>query len=717
MDIKKLSTTLLLAACTLVCGCNPGNTSDSNQGGNNVLGGIVNEPNNVQYVEGTLHDVNVDFDTPVSSFATNGKTNYKIVSRDTETSRAAGFISGHLLNATGATFEVVDLADVPAVDLNTQYVFVGCEDMFVQQFGGEIPTYDIIGVAGYQIQTVGKNVFINGYSENGYQMGAICFLRQVIGYDMFTEDCVVYEKDGSVLPSMDIVERPDFDYRQSGGASSNAELYGMGFTYTQIWINPNNHSFCHNWSEYVTSEDADANPDWASNDATRYQGCWTSRGNKDTYKGLVNHLTMRVKQFLKANPTVTNLMIAQHDIGGNTPQVQNCRCAACQASYEYYGGTMAGAWLSLCNRVSLQVDEWLDSQEALDFFGKRRDFNLMQLVYHASVGAPAEKDAAGNYILDEEGRGTPKEEKWFNLEEDGTVKMMDWDEAWNGEDEDSTETSQVVADWTAEQERVYCAPSVQLVWATSAADWVHPYDSNNNKSWADMVKAWSGFEGDFFVWAYALNSQGIFYPYNSFDSMFESTRFFKGLNAQWMFWQGNYQNPKNGGFEKLKRYLESKVEFDVNADYQHYVDKFFKYNFGAGGEYMQQYFEEVVLQCRYIEEYNAISGHIHNKKLTYKENWPEGLMNKWIGLLDKAYEAIEDCKTTDPEKYAAYKAHIDMESYFPRYVLITSYADSYKPSVLKQMRLDFLEDFYALGNMYYGEGKLITEVTDLWDLD
>ena len=86
MDIKKLSTTLLLAACTLVCGCNPGNTDDSNQGGNNVLGGIVNEPNNVQYVEGTLHDVNVDFDTPVSSFASNGKTNYKIVSRDTETS-------------------------------------------------------------------------------------------------------------------------------------------------------------------------------------------------------------------------------------------------------------------------------------------------------------------------------------------------------------------------------------------------------------------------------------------------------------------------------------------------------------------------------------------------------------------------------------------------------------------------------------------------------
>ncbi|MBR1974972.1 MAG: DUF4838 domain-containing protein [Clostridia bacterium] len=709
MKLKQITAALLLAACTLSCGCNNGGESGSK---GPVTAGIVTEPGVTGYVEGTLHNVNVKYDAPVGNFAVNGKSDYKLVIGKTNNSKAAGFIAMHVLNATKAKVDIIEYSQDLVIDENTKYIVIGCEDKFVE-LGGEVPTYETIGVSGYQIQTVGKNVFINGYTENGYQMGAIAFLRALLGYDMLMEDCVVYELDGKELPQMDIIERPDFDYRQQGGACTNTEIYGMGFTYTQIWINPNNGSFCHNWYEYVSLEEADENPDWASNDSTRWQGCWTSRGNKDTYKGLINHITEKVKKFLRANPNVDNLMLAQHDIGGNTPQVQNCRCTSCQASYEYYGGTMAGAWLSLANRVSLQVDEWLQSDEAIEYFGGVKDFNFIELVYHTSVNPPAEKDASGNYILDAEGKGTPKQEMWFN--NDGS--MQDWDEAWDGSDENSTETSDVVAQWTQEQETVNCAPSVQLCWATSAADWTHAYTESENASWADMARAWSGFGGDFYVWAYSLNSESAVHPYNSFDTFFESTKFFRSFGAKWMFWQGFYENPKNGGFEKLHRYLESKVEFDVNADYQYYVDKFFKYNYGAGGEYMQQYFEEVLLQCRYIEKYNAISGNIHNRKLLYKENWPEGLVKRWISLTEKAYEAIEEHKSEDPVAYEAYRQHILMESLFPRYVLCTNYESSYEETELKVMRQQYLDDFYALGNKAHAEGRAMNLVSDTWNLD
>jgi len=164
--------------------------------------------------------------------------------------------------------------------------------------------------------------------------------------------------------------------------------------------------------------------------------------------------------------------------------------------------------------------------------------------------------------------------------------------------------------------------------------------------------------------------------------------------------------------------LESKVDFDVNADYQYYVDKYFKYNFGVAGEYMQQYYEEIIMRCRFIEENYAISGNIHNRKLLNKENWPEGLINTWIDLLDKAFVAIEDeYRVADPAMYKVYKDHIMIEALFPRFVLCTTYATSYEASALKKMRLEFLDDFYALGNKIHAEGRPMTLVTDLWDLD
>lgn len=715
MKIGKIAAVLLAAACTFASACAPANAGGTNNGP--VTGGVVTEPNNtIGYVEGTLHNVNVDFNSPASeSFVKNGETQYKILYGGIKSSRAASYIGTNVATATGARLEITEIAEDSEVDLNdanASYILVGCEDLFVQA-GGEVPTYETIGVSGYQVKTVGKNVFINAYTENGYQMGVLAFLREVLGYDMFMEDLVIYEKDGSVMPAMDIVERPDFDYRQNGGALTNAENYGMGFTYTSVWISPANVSFCHNWSAFVTAEEAEEHPNWVSIDPKHAQGCYTSRGDKETFKGLVNHLTEKLKKFLKANPNVDNIMIAQHDTSTDQP-VDNCVCPACKASYQYYGNTMAGAWLSLCNRVSLQVDQWLQTEEAKAIFGGVKEFNLGHLTYHNEVGAPAEKNASGNYKLDENGKGIPMEEMWFNS--DGS--MEDWDDAWDGSDEESTETSEVVTNFTQETERLYCAPSVQIVWATSGADWVNVYYGDSNKSWADMAVAWSGFGGDFYVWAYSLNSQGIFYPYNSFDTFFESTKFFKSFGAKWIFWQGNYQNPKNGGFEKLKRYLESKVEFDVNADYQHYVDKWFKYVYGSGGEYMQQYFEEVLLQCRYVEKVNNVSGQIHNKKLIYAENWPLGLMNKWLGLIEKAYVAIEeDYKVSDPEMYQVYHDHILMEEFFPTYVCITSYEDAYKPSVLKEMRKEFIREFTGLGNNYYGEGRLLVDVTSTWDLD
>ena len=185
-----------------------------------------------------------------------------------------------------------------------------------------------------------------------------------------------------------------------------------------------------------------------------------------------------------------------------------------------------------------------------------------------------------------------------------------------------------------------------------------------------------------------------------------------------MFWQGQYGNTNNAGFTQLRNYLDSKVEFDVNADYQYYVNKFFKYFYGTAGETMQRFFEEVQAQNRYIEKYNQVSGNIHNIKLGYAENWPEGLLRSWMNMMAKAYEEVEEAyRVSDPEMYKVYTDNIMTEELFPMYALITTYPDSFKTTDLKAMRLQFIDNFYALNNKWYAEGRMMSDIIAEWDLD
>jgi hypothetical protein len=701
--MKKNNTalSLLLAACTLISACG------SNGSNGPKTQGIVSEFADMpHYVEGTLHNVNVDFNAAVSNFVTNGQTEYKIVVSGSDKGKAVGAIAQRIYENTGVKMETISPEQATSVDQNSHYIFFAEHETFTAM-GGKLATEEEIGPSGYQIETIGKNVFINAYTTHGYQLGALAFLREVMGYDMLAEDCVVYDNKGEKMPKMNIVERPDFDYRQANSTSVSAdEEFGMGYTYANIFISTGT-SWVHNYCDFVTAEDAVEHPEWLSNDSTQYQGCWTARGNQESYQLLVQHIADRLINFFNDYPSKNSVIIGQHDIGGNTPQVQNCKCTACQASFNYYGNTMAGAWHSLVNRASMIVDEYMKEHDP------KREYNILELVYHTSLNPPTEKDGSGNYKFDDEGKGIPKVEKWFD--EEG--KEYDWADAWLDENGESTEIATSAA-WTNTTDRVITAPNVHLMWAASSADYVHSFYENENYSYNKMAKAWAGVGGDFFMWLYALNSEGILYPYNSFDSSFDTTRFFKDLGAKYVFWQGQYQNKNNAGFSKLRNYLDSKVEFDVNADYTYYVNKFFKHFYGVGGDIMQEFFEQAQVRSRYNEVVNAVSGNIHNRKLLYKENWPEGLINSWIDLIGTAYDAIEkEYKAVDADLYETYRRHILIEELFPRYVLCTTYESSYKPSDLKALRQSFLDDFYYLENKSYAEGRLMTEVSDTWDLD
>ncbi len=719
MKIKKLVISLLLVASTLLCSC--GKIDDEGILGPKANGVVDESAELTHYIEGTLHNVHVDFDESVSDFVVNGTTDYKIVNGITAGNKspnlAAAFLVEHVFKATGASMNIIETAalNVNAINPNTKYIFVGCEDRYQEIVEEEMPSYDVLGVSGYQIKTYGKNVFINGYHQKGYQMGAIAFLREVLGYDMFAEDCVIYEKDGKRMPSMDIVERPDIDYRHTNSALTPIELMGMGFETNTPIIEPNN-SFCHNWHEFVTNADRIEHPEWRSPDESGWQPCWTTRGNQEAYTQLVNHLFEKIKGFMKVQPNRDAIIIGQNDIGPGTPQIDRCTCPSCRASYEYYG-TMAGAWLSLCNRVSLKVDEWLKTKEAIDIFGENKKCYILALIYHASLNPPVEKKD-GAYVL-ENGAPLPKKEVWFNS--DGS--MEDWNTAWTDAETGNSKEEKLLADWSALHERINSAPSVNFMFAGSQAYYTHSFYEEENATFTKMIEGWKALDGEFYFWFYTLSSVSLLYPYNSWDTLFETTRFAKEIGAKYVYWQGQYNNKNNPSFDGLRYYLTSKVEFDVNSDYKYYLNKYFKYYFGVASDTMYAYFQELTAQCRYIEEVNGVTPTHGNSRLMNPNNWPKQMLQRWMTMIAEAYELVEqEYKVSAPEKYEMYTNHIIIEELFPLYVLCKDYADSFASSTLKAMRVKFVNNFYAFGNTAHKESSLggdgmMTFVTDTWDLD
>jgi hypothetical protein len=178
MKKRNIAISLLLAACTLASACGKKDDGPTN---NPVTGGVINEFENMpHYVEGTLHNVSVNFEQAVSNFVVNGQTEYKLVVGDAEKGKAVGVIIQRVLENTGAKIEVISPDQVTSLDQNSHYIFFAEHQTF-EEMGGELASLDLIGPAGYQIETIGKNVFINAYSVHGYQLGALAFLREVMG--------------------------------------------------------------------------------------------------------------------------------------------------------------------------------------------------------------------------------------------------------------------------------------------------------------------------------------------------------------------------------------------------------------------------------------------------------------------------------------------------------------------------------------------------------
>ncbi len=156
--------------------------------------------------------------------------------------RAVDFINDQFNTLSGSKISYPGTTDPVNWDMSKKYIVVGNHTMFAAA-GLEMPATDL-GATGYYIVTKGNSVFImaqEGADEaQAYQLAALAFLKAVVGYEMYAQDCVSYTvADGKnfTLPDLKIINKPDVDYRNEGSYGSvGTGSYGMGYTDTGIFI-------------------------------------------------------------------------------------------------------------------------------------------------------------------------------------------------------------------------------------------------------------------------------------------------------------------------------------------------------------------------------------------------------------------------------------------------------------------------------------------------
>lgn len=641
------------------------------------------------------------------TFCANGETEYAIVVGTDSSSalEAAAFLATQIENCTGASITtyfdtdqdmIVDNTTVALeYSANAKYIVYSHEAM--EEAAGVTWKSGVdLAYSGYMLKTVGDSVFLKVNSLYGYQTASQAFCREVLGYEWYSEDTIVYTKTGATLPNMDIVEKPDFDLVDRSGYISRAGAIASGMTKETIFTYING-QFCHNSFDYLPPKSYNNNDEnghykwYASNSSDGYnanatQLCYSARGDQAEYDVMLTTAFEAVMETLDRWPNSAALTFTRQDEYGN------CECPVCSAMKSEYG-SLTATYMLFVNDLDDLVQAEL--QRRADESGEaKREVTLLFFAYRETCEAPV-KGTDGNYEVPKASVTTVDGERRNTVSANGETVTLPYHKTYeNG---------------------LHCNEHVGVFYAPIDATYEESFYHLENKEYKTNFEKWSLVSDRLYGWIYDTNFVHWLVPYNSFDSIAETLRFLKDNNCQYVFNQAQGGNTVCTGFGSLKTYLNLTLARDVNLNSGELIDKFFANYFQDAAEPMREYYESLVGHMQKLEEeYPEV---FYTQRRTESEStkyWPLATLQSWLSLCDKAYEAIEKYKTSDPELYKTLEKHIKIETLFPRFMICEYYSGFYTSADIQAERQSFYDDCQELSYQYYAENVPISTWFTKW---
>ncbi|MBQ9782591.1 MAG: DUF4838 domain-containing protein [Clostridia bacterium] len=646
-------------------------------------------------------------------FVERGRTEYVIVVGNPSSSAAsaADFLSKQIGKCTGAYPEIyldtnqdliVDsgLAAGQTLSFNTSVKYIVYSHERLETLANvSWKTGVDLAYSGYMIKSVGNSVFIKVNSLYGYQTASLAFCREVLGYEWYSEDTIVYTKTGATLPDMDIIERPDFDLVDRSGYISSSGRMASGMTVEEIFTYTNG-NFCHNSFDYIPPTVYNVNtleetyhPKWYASGKGSYgnpnatQLCYSAHGDREEYKLLIQTAYEGVMKTLNLYPNAAALTFTRQDEYGN------CECETCSLITDEYGSLTATYMMfvnDLDDLVQAELQRQADENETT-----KRDVTILFFAYRETALAPVSGQDKDSYVVP-------------------TVTV-----STNGAGEKVNVINKNGATVELPYLRTYengfkCNKNVGVFYAPINATYEESFYHLQNKEYKVNFEKWGLLTERLYGWIYDTNFVHWLVPYNSFDSIAETLRFLKDNGCQYIFNQAQ-NNTVCTGFGSLKTYLNMTLSRDVNLNAGTLMDKYFENYFKDAAEPMREYYESLVGHMQQLEiQYPEV---FYTQRRTESESakyWPLAKMQDWLELCDKAYASVEKYKVSNPDLYATLVKHITVETLFPRFMICEYYAGYFDNATIQQMRQSFREDCDLLGYQFYAENVYLSSWFDKW---
>lgn len=658
----KLKRNLLLGLLCLSVLCCSACSNGSQQKNEEIIN--PTQPTVTGDIAGGTHQVSV---TPTGKYITQQKkSNYKIViskTAGTAVQTAAADLAEFIKRASGIKLPIIK-DDNLKHSADNEYLCVGKNSL--SDDAGIEYNYDLLGYNGLKITTKDKSVYMGGYDENGSSNAVYEFLSHAIGFEAYGKDYIDYQTNIDIeLYDFDITEVPDFQWRRSSSGSINTNRVDA----RRMRFNPDGEIFvmidgldCHNTFKYIPPETYKSDhPEWFSNDGE--QLCYTAHGDKKSLEEMINVAFEKAKAEIIAQPHAELISFTQQD--ANTW----CQCETCAAERAKYG-TDAAVMIKFVNRLDDKIQAWIKDNN--DGVPADRSVKTSIFAYQRTEKPPVkeETDASGNIVY---------------VPVDESVVLND---------------------------------TVHIMIAPLSADYINPLNVGQNNTYLDMFDGWSALSSQIYMWIYQANYKNYLYPYNSFNSMSVNYKLLKDKgNVYYIFNQGQYGQPRSTGFNELKIYLDSKMQWNVNVNMQTLIEKYFAFCYGDAAAEMTNYFNSMRTWLDYIHS----EEHLNLGKGVYEEinrstYFPKNVLDGWLDTIERALVAIKPYENENYEYYTELYDRITVESIFPRYALLTLYSGYFSDSELRQLRTEFAFDARQLGFEQYQENGPLTDVYTSWDI-
>ncbi len=638
---------LTLIFCLLFSGCtnandNPSNGDSTGKNPSNTIQGEVVNSSKLPDVEGTVHVYNMS--ETGKYVVENGASSYKILVPQGKADAkhiadAASDLRVLFEEATGVKLEIVeDSENLP----EGKYLSIGNTSL-VKEASVDV-TRETLGKGGFRIETYNDSVLMAGYTDEASMYAVYAFLEKALGFEQYFTDFYTLDKGVKNLKLMDydVIDIPDFEYRiqQAGYIRWDAaNIRRMRWTEQESLFIPADEKSAtwHNTMVYFPKETyQDENPEFYSYPKAD-QLCYTARGNQEKYEQMIDICAERIEYLFSLDKYKDSEWVTV-SIEDN----QNCcACDTCAEAKKIYGAD-SGVIVKFLNDVSKKVEAWMETEEGLPY--KREEFKIFFFAYHATNAAPVKFNEATN-------------------------------------------------EYVPVDESVVCDEHVVPYFAETNGDYLNNFhdEGTANTVVGKNMRGWAALADELYFWSYSTNFRHFLSPYNSFDNVQDILKFSKQNKTVYGMIQDQWtQAGTQTGFGVFKNWLHAKLLWDVNADVEALTKQFFNAYFKDAADTMLDLYYEWRVWAQYQTEelgYNGYrSVYINTLK---KELWPQRLLTKWIGMIDKASSEIEHYRQADPNLYAKLKKFIDVESLSFKWLLLELYSDQYSDTTLKGMVNDF----------------------------